>query len=302
MRSRLLRFLSSPESVPLAVEQRGDGVPILLIHGVYGTGALWAPITDSLGTRFRVIAPDMRGHGNSGSNPGPLDAESVAADLIPTLDELGIATVHVLGHCLGGAAAQAFARMAPDRVRSLILVSAFTFQPLTWWERLGGIVAPAIVRLLGTKHIATITRHSRSAAGGRRLSAGAARHLAGQMSRNSARRMAVGFATARSFNSRYWLHELRMPTLVITGESDRMVSPRQSRLLAGGIPDARLETVAGAGHMIQLSHPDVFTLLVSDWFDEVEGRRLSTAFDVALMAGPDDPIDLVPVVAVSGVQ
>ncbi len=122
--------------------------------------------------------------------------------------------------------------MAPERIRSLILVSAFTFQPLTWWERLGGIASPAIVRLLGTTRIATITRHSRSAAGVRRLTIGAATHLAGQMSRNSARRMAVGLATARSFNSRYWLHEFRMPTLVITGGSDRMVSPRQSRLIA----------------------------------------------------------------------
>ncbi len=102
MRSHLLQFPSASPSVPLAVEQRGDGVPFLLIHGIYGTGALWAPITDSLATRFRVIAPDMRGHGASGSNPGPLDAESVAADLISTLDGLGIATVHVLGHCHGG--------------------------------------------------------------------------------------------------------------------------------------------------------------------------------------------------------
>lgn len=116
----------------LAVVQAGDGAPVLIIHGIYETGSLLSSLATRLATRFHVIEPDMRGHGESGEIPGPMHAESVALDLIPTLDSLRVGAVHVIGYSHGGATALAFANQAPDRVRSLTLIGTYAFQPLMW--------------------------------------------------------------------------------------------------------------------------------------------------------------------------
>lgn len=133
--------LQSSASFPLAVQQRGDGVPVLILHGIDGTGTVFATLGAALERDHRVLTPDLRGHGDSEAVAGPMDADSVASDLIPMLDALGIDSTHVLGHSHGGATALAFARLAPERVRSLTLAGTFAFQQLTWWERLVGILS-----------------------------------------------------------------------------------------------------------------------------------------------------------------
>lgn len=258
------------EASVLAVVQAGDGAPVLIIHGIYGTGSQLPSLTKHLATRFHVIAPDMRGHGNSGTIPGPMHAESVALDLIPTLDSLSVGAVHVIGYSQGGATALAFANQSPDRVRSLTLIGTYAFQPLMWWERLAGLVIPAVVATLGTTVLAGITRMVRSSGGGPRLGVEEARLLASQMRRNNARRMSVAFAAARSFDSRHWLGDIQAPTMIVVGKSDHMVSPRQAMVLAKGIPNAQVHSISGAGHMLPLTHQDEFEQVVMDWLEKVE--------------------------------
>ncbi|HEV2529033.1 MAG TPA: alpha/beta hydrolase [Thermomicrobiales bacterium] len=252
-------------------------VPVVVLHGIYGTGMLFDGLRAALDpARYPITAPDIQGHGTARLVTGPLDAVTVAEALVPALTADGFERFHLIGHSHGGAAAQVIARLFPDRVASLVLVSSYTWQPLSWWERLGGRIAPLAVRLAGTRLIGMTTRITRNGGGGRRLSAVAARNLARQMAANDAHQMARALAATRLFDSRPWLHEIRAPTLVITGSADHMVSPRQSVLLAAGIPGARLEVIRRAGHIPPLSHPDEFHRLVSDWLAEVDrsGRPL----------------------------
>jgi pimeloyl-ACP methyl ester carboxylesterase len=259
----------------------GDGrthpTTVLVLHGIYGTGRLWDGLRRALDpARFRVVAPDLVGHGESAGMSGPLDAIAIAEALVPLLETEVAGRFHVVGHSHGGAAAQVLARRFPDRVASLALVSTYTRQPLAWWERVGGRLAPPVVRLGGAlggaRALPLAVRLTRSGGGGRRLSGGAARELARQMATNDMGQMARALAAAREFDSRPWLAEIRAPTLVVSGDDDRFVSRRQSELLADGIPGARLVTVRGGGHIVPLSHPDRFEHLVSRWLDEVEGQ------------------------------
>ena len=223
-----------------------------------------------LSETYRLLAPDLRGHGRGGYLPGPYDAETIAADLAPTLDALGVDAVHVLGHSHGGAAAQAFARAHPDRVRSLMLVSTYTVQQLTRWERMAGVLAPPAVTLLGTPRLARLVRWLRPAGGGRRLTPEAAALRAAMVAANDSRRMAAALRSARRFDSRGWLGAIQVPTLVVVGDADRVVAPRQARLLAAGIPGAQLHALRGAGHELPLSHPVELARLVRAWLDDVE--------------------------------
>ncbi len=256
----------------LFVRDTGAGPPLLLLHGLLATGDGFGLLAPLLGEAYRLVVPDLRGHGRGGHLPGPYDAETIAADLAPTLDALGLDAVHVLGHSHGGAAAQAFTRAHLHRVRSLMLVSTYTLQQLTWWERMAGVLAPPAVTLLGTPRLARLVRQLRPAGGGRRLASEAAALRAATLAANDSRRMAAALRSARHFDSRGWLGTLQVPTLVVAGDADRIVVPRQARLLAAGIPGAELRALRGAGHELPLSHPIELAHLVAAWLEDVETR------------------------------
>jgi len=114
------------DGVSLYVEDHGEGVPVLLIHGWPDSSRLWRNQVPHLAGRgFRVIAPDLRGFGRSG-RPEEVAAYSLrnsVADMTAILDHLGIATAHVVGHDWGAVVAWFTAMLSPDRVRTLTVIS-----------------------------------------------------------------------------------------------------------------------------------------------------------------------------------
>lgn len=103
----------------------GAGPALLALHGFTGTGATWLPLAAALGSRQRVLAPDLLGHGASSAprDPARYRLEQQAADLLALLDQLGEARVDLLGYSMGGRLALAFALAYPARVRRLLLES-----------------------------------------------------------------------------------------------------------------------------------------------------------------------------------
>ena len=129
----------------------GHGEPLLLIHGLTVTGRMFDPVLPDLARQHRTIAPDLRGYGRSKYLPGPYTVSQLAADLAHLLDDLGLATVDVLGYSQGGAVAQQFAHDYPDRVRRLILACTFAYNLATFQEKIEAALAPWMLRLLGTR-------------------------------------------------------------------------------------------------------------------------------------------------------
>jgi pimeloyl-ACP methyl ester carboxylesterase len=103
----------------LHVVQAGQGKPLLLLHGWPEFWLTWEPVMQRLAGRYRVIAPDLRGFGDSDKPPGPFGANDHAADLFALLEQLKIETIAVAGHDVGGPTMLALARKAPHRIRGL---------------------------------------------------------------------------------------------------------------------------------------------------------------------------------------
>lgn len=103
----------------LHVVRAGRGRPLLLLHGWPEFWLTWEPVMRRLADRFSLIAPDLRGFGDSDKPAGPFGAAEHAADLLGLLDALGLGTVGVVGHDVGGAVMQSLARMAPERFAGL---------------------------------------------------------------------------------------------------------------------------------------------------------------------------------------
>src|ERR1700722_9419881 len=101
------------------VARTGAGRPLLLLHGWPEYWLTWEPVMTRLADRFLVIAPDLRGFGDSAKPAGPFGPADHAADLLALLDRLGIGRVGVVGHDVGGAVMQPLARQAPDRLAGL---------------------------------------------------------------------------------------------------------------------------------------------------------------------------------------
>ncbi|MBI3507269.1 MAG: alpha/beta hydrolase [Proteobacteria bacterium] len=111
------------------VEERGDGPPLLFLHGGTGIGADWKHVfTDGDPVGFRVIVPDLRGHGRS-TNPGAFTFRQVAKDVIALLDHLGIPRVCAIGLSAGAKTLLHVATQQPDRVEAMVLVSATPYFP-----------------------------------------------------------------------------------------------------------------------------------------------------------------------------
>jgi pimeloyl-ACP methyl ester carboxylesterase len=110
----------------LYVEERGTGEPLVLLHGMSGTSGDWRHVfdLDALARRFRVIAPDARGHGRSTNPSGEFTFAGCARDLLAVLDALGVERTRAVGVSLGAKTLLHLATHAPGRIEAMVLVSA----------------------------------------------------------------------------------------------------------------------------------------------------------------------------------
>ncbi|MGM0516958.1 MAG: alpha/beta fold hydrolase [Pseudomonadota bacterium] len=108
-------------AVDLHFEERGGGLPVIIMHGLFGSLSNWRGIARSLGENYRVINVDLRNHGRSPHAPG-LSYEAMANDILALMDRLGIERAHLIGHSLGGKLGMFLADRFPERVARLVVV------------------------------------------------------------------------------------------------------------------------------------------------------------------------------------
>jgi pimeloyl-ACP methyl ester carboxylesterase len=99
----------------------GEGVPVLLLHGLASSRRFWDLVVPGL-AGLRVVALDQRGHGDSERPSGPYDGATVAADALTALDALGLSRAVVVGHSWGASTALRLAATAPERVLAVVAV------------------------------------------------------------------------------------------------------------------------------------------------------------------------------------
>ncbi len=109
------------EAVALAKREYGVKEPLVIVHGLFGSGENWQSVAQSLAADFRVIVPDLRNHGDSPHAPY-MDFETMAADLRALFDTLGIQSAHLMGHSLGVKVLLRFAMQWPDYAAKLVMV------------------------------------------------------------------------------------------------------------------------------------------------------------------------------------
>ncbi len=107
----------------------GEGEPLVLLHGFTGTGKVWNPIVEDLATQYRLIIPDLRGHGQSTNPTGEFTHRQSALDVFELLDQLGINTFKAMGISTGGMTLLHMATTQRERVEAMVLIGATSYFP-----------------------------------------------------------------------------------------------------------------------------------------------------------------------------
>ncbi len=243
--------------IELALVDEGTGPAVLLLHAFPLDHRIWDAQIEGLAASYRVIAPDLRGFGQSEATGGRVGMPQFAADLAGLLDELGItAPVALAGLSLGGYVALAFWQAYAHRLRALILCDtrAGADPPEVAAGRLATaqrvlaegvefLAQSMLPRLLSPK---TIQGRPEVAASLRRM-----------ILSNDPRGIAAaacGMAVRPDMTAS--LGRIRCPTLVIVGREDAISPPGEMRAIADAIPAARFVEIADAGHLSSVERPE----------------------------------------------
>lgn len=254
--------------IQLHYEEHGAGMPLLLTPGIPAIADDWGPLTRRLSAGRRVIAFDNRGSGTSTTTGGPYSTRQLAADAVGLLDHLGIRRADVFGISLGGMIAQELALGWPERVDRLILgcthaglaysapqpretARAFSIETDDWAERMRALAPLAFSEQVEPATLAAfIEKKSKDV----QDPEGYRAQIAAVLGHDAYERLA----------------EIASPTLIVTGDDDRIIPALSSNVLHEAIPGSRLQEIEGAGHLFFIERPEETVRLVEDFLAQAE--------------------------------
>jgi pimeloyl-ACP methyl ester carboxylesterase len=241
----------------------GSKPPLVLLHGLTGSGACWIPLARALEGAYDVVMPDARGHGNSST---PLDGyryEDYASDVVGLIQELGLAVPVLLGHSMGGMTAAAVASQLATAIRGLILADPTFLSPQRQREVHESDVVEQHRRLLGLDK-------------GEVLAQARARHAHRSSeivelvteARLKTRLGAWDVLTPPSPEYHQLVSAIGVPILLVIGDAP-VVSLEMARELQKLNPRLRVEQIRGAGHGLPYDQPERFEAIVSSFLRSV---------------------------------
>ncbi len=261
----------------IAVRDEGHGEALLLIHGMAGSSQAWRELVPLLAKKYRVIAPDLLGHGQSSKPRTDYSLGAFAVGLRDLLDELGVESATVVGQSLGGGIAMQFLYQHPDYCRRLVLISSGGLGPEVGLilrllaapgaELVMPIIAPPVVLRAGNSVRSWLSaRGLRSPRGAEIWNAYSS--FSDRGTRDAFLRTLRSVVDYRG-QSVSALNRLNvredMPTLAIWGEQDAIIPVEHAYAALKARPNCRLEVLPGVGHFAQVEAPVEVAELIDDF-------------------------------------
>ena len=261
----------------IAFLDEGQGEVVLLLHGMAGSSATWRSVIGPLSRKYRVIAPDLIGHGQSAKPRSDYSLGAFAVFLRDLLDELGVTSATIVGHSLGGGVAMQFTYQHPDYCQRLILISSGGLgQEVGWALRLLSapgaelilpIIAPSPVLAGGEKVRSWLARFGIQTPRGDEIWS-AYSSFADKETRHSFLRTLRSVVDYRG-QSVSALNRLGVkadtPTMAIWGDQDAIIPVEHAFAAHEARPGTRLEVLTGVGHFPQVERPTEVVDLIDDF-------------------------------------
>jgi 3-oxoadipate enol-lactonase len=270
---RAVMPVATNKAASIYYEETGSGEALVLTPSFLCSGQMWRGQVPALERGYRVINIDLRGHGHSGPANRRYSLYDLVSDVIAVLDQLGVERAIWCGLSVGGMIALRAALVYPKRVSSLVLVDTDAGAEASW-RKLKYRAMGAGSRLLGVRPLATpITRQmfGRSTRASNPALIREWKRGLDNLHIPSVLRMLDAIVERDSLLSR--LSKIRVPTLILVGEEDRVLPPAMSRRMQERIAQARLQLIAQAGHLCALEQPETVTQAIMTFLDTGRGQR-----------------------------
>jgi pimeloyl-ACP methyl ester carboxylesterase len=241
---------------------KGEGPPIVLLHGLGGTLHVWHGVIENLALHHHVLAVDLRGHGRSGGQDDALSIPGWAADVEALLGALELPAVTLVGHSLGSLVAQQLTVTRPEAVDALVLLGGISyFEPpmkdayeqrakLVETEGLDALVDDWLPGALAPRTAAKLPQL-----------VGLLRELFLRNDPDAYARACRAMAKAPSINR----ERIGQPTLLLVGDHDRSTPIAMAEELHRSIPVSHVRVIAGASHWAALEQPDAIAAAILEW-------------------------------------
>jgi pimeloyl-ACP methyl ester carboxylesterase len=252
-------------NVSIGYTDEGYGVPLLFVHGFPLSRDAWQKQIDTLRSSYRVIAPDLRGFGESEAGTGPVLMAQYADDLYALLQQLKTGPVVFIGHSMGGYVTFAFLRQYPQMVRGLILVGTKAGKDTpeaaasrrATAEKVQAKGVEVVIEAMTPKMLAA-DNHDQAMV----------ERVRGLMTPSKpAGVIGALLGMAERLDSTAELARISVPTLIITGADDTLIPPTESEKLAQAIPGGQLNIIPHAGHLVAFEQADKFNHVLDEWLD-----------------------------------
>jgi len=258
-----------------AYVDEGTGPPVLLVHGFPLDHTMWDAQVAALSQQARVIAPDLRGFGQTPLAPGDADRcismEAYADDLAEFLDVLSIREPIVLaGFSMGGYVAWQFVRKHGARLRALVQCDTRAHADADE-AREGRLKMAAHVAEWGSSRVAEMMGPRLFAPTTFATQPAVVASLRAVVERTSPAGIAAaqrGMAARPDVTS--WLPSIGLPTLVLVGEVDAISPPAEMKEIAAAIPGAEFVVIPRAGHMTTMEEPEAVNDALRHFFDKLQ--------------------------------
>ncbi len=255
-------------TVTLHYADLGQGTPVVLLHGFPLSGAIWHEQQQRLSDHYRVITPDLRGHGRSPAPWGAYEMDLLARDVLALLNLLLIEKAVIIGHSMGGYVALAAWKLAPERFMALGLIDSQAGAD-TEEGRQGRYKMADSVAADGSKIVAEAMLPKLFAPD---LPAGAPIiEQVRQMILDTQPAGIIGAlkGMAARPDSGAQMRNLKIPVLLLTGDKDQIIPPEKAKAMAASLPPATLTIIENAGHMPMLEQPDATTTAIRGFLSAV---------------------------------
>lgn len=256
--------------IKMGYEETGKGAPLVFVHGHPFDRSMWREQRAAFDSKYRIIAPDLRGYGESAISSDVTMLEEFARDIAALLDELKADDIILCGLSMGGQILFEFYRLFPQRVRALVL--ADTFAQLDDAERKQARYDTA-ERLLKEgmhdyaeevlpKMIAPQTIAEQPAVKAHVLS----------MMRGTSPKGAAAALRGRAERPDYTLllAQINVPTLIIVGSRDEFTPVSDAEFMRDRIPNSKMTVIEGAGHMPNLENPIKFNWILNEFVETLK--------------------------------
>jgi 3-oxoadipate enol-lactonase len=251
----------------------GSGPTVLMLHGIGGGHLAFAPQMETLASHgYRAVAWDMPGYGRSAPIE-PYTFKALAQSCLELIDALQCTSVSLVGHSMGGMVAQELMARRPDKVSRLVLCGTSA----AFGKRSDGQAAQAWAQQFVAQRTAPLDAGKSMAemaqllvpqmVGPGALPEGAllAEHCMSGVPAATYRR---ALECLVSFDRQAALPDIRVPTLLVAGEYDRVAAPAVMQLMARAIPRSRYAELPGIGHLMNLEAPDAFDAALLEFLAE----------------------------------